>query len=320
MIVLRNLEDDLKKLPPGGLVLAMGNFDGLHLGHRAVIGRAVDIAREKQLPSAVLTFKQHPRSVLFPESPPLLLLPPEEKVRRIEQLGVDMLVHLDFTTQLASLSAEEFARQILSEKLHAKQIVVGEDFHFGKERKGTPSMLQEVGRELGFTVTFVPPVQLGKCEVSSTQIRKLLGEGKVREAAVLLNRDYEIIGRVVRGDLRGRRLGFPTANLSAYNELIPKDGVYAVWAVHEGRRYAAMANIGKRPTFPGSVPTVEIHLLGFDGELYGEELSIHFIERIRPEKAFSSEEELIAQLHRDREKALDVLENRRESDVNSDNQ
>ncbi|HEQ60813.1 MAG TPA: riboflavin biosynthesis protein RibF, partial [Firmicutes bacterium] len=170
MIILRDLQSDLEKLPSKRLVIAIGNFDGLHLGHQAVIGRAVDIARPQEYAAAVLTFRQHPRSVLCPESPPVLLLPPDEKIRRIEQLGVDVLLCLDFTPKLAQQSPEQFISQLLCKQLQVCQVVVGHNFRFGKERRGTPDLLQAKGPKLGFQVTIIPPVQIGDQIVSSTNI------------------------------------------------------------------------------------------------------------------------------------------------------
>ncbi len=307
MLVINNLAEDLRNLPPHRLVMAVGNFDGLHLGHQAVIGRAVDTARQQEYAAAVLTFKQHPRSVLQPERPPLLLLPPGEKVRRIARMGVDVLVHLDFTQELAAMSAEDFIREVLSRELKVSQIVIGKNFRFGKGRQGCPELLREEGHRLGFQVIVIPPVRIGDEEVSSSRIRQLLLEGDVRKAAILLNRDYEVVGEVVPGDGRGRLIGFPTANLKVLNELIPRDGVYAVWAVFEGKRHPAMMNLGLRPTFPGSGAALEVHLIDFAGDLYGRSLSIHFVERIREERTFAGIDALKRQLALDRSEALQIL-------------
>lgn len=308
MIVIEDLASDLGKLPPKHLVIAIGNFDGLHLGHQAVIGRAVDIARQQEYAAAVLTFRQHPRSVLFPDSPPVLLLPPEEKVRRIEQMGVEVLLNLDFTPQLAQLSPEEFIKVLLCQQLKVSQVVVGHNFRFGKDRRGTPDLLQATGPKQGFQVTVIPPVQIGNQIVSSTSIRRLLHQGRVREASIFLNREYEITGKVVPGDGRGRELGFPTANLAAEHELIPAEGVYAAWAVHEGRRHAAMVNIGKRPTFSGANEAIEVHLIDFTADLYGHALDVHFVERVRCEQTFPGADELRRQLASDRKEILALLD------------
>ena len=307
MIIINNLATDLSRLPPRHLVMAVGNFDGLHLGHQAVIGRAVDIARQQEFASAVLTFRQHPRAILNPHNPPILLLPPGEKVRRIEQMGVKVLINLDFTSKLANLSPDQFIRQVLYEDLNLSQIVIGEDFRFGKNRQGTPELLRQEGIKLGFQVTIIPPVRIGEEEVSSTHIRNLLHEGKVRQASICLNRDYEISCKVIPGDKRGRELGFPTANLQVLNELIPKEGVYAVWAVLDGKRYPGMLNIGNRPTFPNSEPAIEVHLIDYEGDLYGKVLNIHFVDWIRDEKTFPDIESLQKQLIQDQKKISDAL-------------
>ena len=315
MLLIRDLTTDLNQLPSKPMVLAVGNFDGLHLGHQAVIGRAVHIARQRGCLAAALTFRQHPRSILYPENPPEMLLPPEEKIRQIQQLGVELLVFLDFTKELAEMSAEEFIGHVLCEELHIAQIVVGENFGFGKGRRGCPAMLKEQGGSLGFQVTVIPSVRIGDQVVSSTLIRRLLLEGQVRQAGVLLNREYEIVAEVIRGDERGRQMGFPTANLKIDKQLVPFDGVYAAWVVCEGKRYAGMVNIGQRPTFAGASKSVEIHLIDFTGDLYGQSLSVHFVERIRDERLFPSHEELKKELVEDRRRVLDILQQRSSSQV-----
>jgi len=307
MLIINDIKADSMRIPRRHLVIAVGNFDGLHLGHQAVIGRAVAIARQQEYMSAVLTFRQHPRSVIEPKNRPLLLLPPEEKIRWIEQMGVEMLFHLGFTAELARMSPEEFIGHILCEELNIAQIVVGEDFRFGRNRRGTLDLLKQLGQRLGFQVTVIPPVRIGDQVVSSTAIRQLLRKGHVREASTFLNRDYEITGTVISGDSRGRLLGFPTANLEVVNELVPMEGVYAVWVVYQGRRYAGMVNIGNRPTFPGAEPSIEVHLIDFNSNLYGQLLSIHFVERVRSQKVFSGPEELRKQLGKDRKHVLEIL-------------
>jgi riboflavin kinase / FMN adenylyltransferase len=308
MRLVNNLEEDLKKLPRRPLSIAAGNFDGLHLGHQAVIGRARDIAGQQGWASAVFTFRQHPRSVLQPGKPPLLLMRPEEKIRRIERMGIEVLIHLDFTMQLAALSAEEFISHLLCEQLHMGQIVVGENYRFGKNRRGCPEMLRALGHQLGFRVATIPPVQIGGQVVSSTAIRNLLREGRVREAAVYLNHDYQITGQVVQGDKRGRQLGFPTANLKTDLELIPADGVYAARAVLGRQRWPAMVNIGRCPTFGDSpFSRMECHIIGFQGDLYGRTLTVHFVERIRDEQMFENLQALGKRLREDQKKTLEIL-------------
>lgn len=307
MIVIQDLKAELNKLPSQRLVMAVGNFDGLHLGHQAVIGRAVEVARQREYTSAVLTFQQHPRSVLQPDNPPQLLLPPGDKIRRIEQMGVEVLIHLPFTPALALLSPEEFIGHILCEELNLSQIVVGEDFRFGKDRRGTSDLLNQLGEKLNFQVIVIPPVRIGDQVVSSTFIRQLLKQGQVREASVFLNRDYEVVGKVIPGDARGRQLGFPTANLEVDNELIPREGVYAAWVVFEGKRHAGMVNIGCRPTFAGSFSLLEVHLIDLEADLYGKTLNVHFVERLRSEKAFPDAAALRRQLEEDRLQVLEIL-------------
>ncbi len=295
-----------------GAVVAIGNFDGVHLGHQAVIGEAGRLARALGAPHAVLTFEPHPRQVFRPHDPPFRLTPFRVKSRRIEALGVDLLFTLHFDLAFAARSAEDFVETVLLKGLGARHVVVGYDFVFGHQRRGTPALLEERGATLGFGVTVVDPVAAGSgVRYSSTAIRDHLVAGQPREAAALLGVPWEIEGRVERGDQRGRLIGFPTANLTLDDFLRPAAGVYAVRAgvEQEGRIewHDAVANLGRRPTFGGSDLRLEAHLFDFTGDLYGRHLRVALIEYLRPERKFAGIEDLKAQIARDADEARTVL-------------
>ncbi len=295
-----------------GAVVAIGNFDGVHLGHQAVIGEAGRLARTLGAPHAVLTFEPHPRQVFRPHDPPFRLTPFRVKSRRIEALGVDLLFTLHFDLAFAARSAEDFVETVLLKGLGARHVVVGYDFVFGHQRRGTPALLEERGAALGFGVTVVDPVAAGSgVRYSSTAIRDHLVAGQPREAAALLGVPWEIEGRVERGDQRGRLIGFPTANLTLDDFLRPAAGVYAVRACveQEGRVewHDAVANLGRRPTFGGSDLRLEAHLFDFAGDLYGRHLRVALIEYLRPERKFAGIEDLKAQIARDADEARTVL-------------
>src|SRR5690348_3806469 len=296
-----------------GAVVAIGNFDGVHLGHQAVIGEAGRIARAGGLPHAVLTFEPHPRRVFRPDDPPFRLTPFRAKSRHIEALGVDLLFTLHFDLAFARRSAAGFIEGVLVGNLGVRHAVVGYDFVFGHRRGGTPASLQARGAELGFGVTVVGPIAAqGGAVYSSTRIRELLGAGKPREAAALLGRFWEIEGRVERGDARGRSIGFPTANLMLDDYLRPAPGVYAVRAgiEEEGRTvwHDGVANLGQRPTFGGSDLRLEAHLFDFDRDLYGRHLRVAMIEYLRPERKFPGIDALKAQIAADAAQARALLQ------------
>ena len=293
-----------------GAVVAIGNFDGVHLGHRQVIERAGAIATAAPAPHAVLTFEPHPRSVLHADALPFRLTPFRAKSRLIEGLGVDLLFTLHFDLAFAQRSAEDFVAHVLVDGLGARHVVVGYDFVFGHNRRGTPALLAEEGGKHGFGVTIVDPVATpGGPVYSSTRIREHLAQGRPREAAALLGRFWEIDGRVERGDERGRTIGFPTANLLLADYLRPAAGVYAVRAAfgRNGRWWKAVANFGRRPTFGGSDLRLEAHLFDFAGDLYGKHLRVQLVDYIRPEQKFSGLEALKAQIATDAEAARQIL-------------
>ena len=287
-----------------GAVMALGNFDGVHRGHQAVIFRSAAVARAERRPHGVVTFEPHPRSLFRPEDPPFRLTPLRVKAHQLEALGVKLMVSLHFDTGFAERSAENFVTEVLHQGLGVGHVVTGYDFVFGKSRAGDAGLLQRMGGELGFGVTIVPPVASEAGAVfSATRIRELLVAGQPKEAAALLGRPWEIDGRVEHGDARGRTIGFPTANIALGDYLRPAAGVYAVRAgIERGSSiewHDAIANLGTRPTVNGTDLRLEVHLLDFAGDLYGLHLRVALIDWIRAERKFSGLDELKAQIARD---------------------
>ena len=297
----------------GGVVL-LGNFDGVHRGHQAVIGRGADLAAGNG-PLVVLTFEPHPRSFFRPDQPPFRLTPALNKVHHIEALDVDGLVVLRFDAAFSNLTADEFVRRILVDGLTARHVVVGHDFAFGNKRAGTVDTLSEMGAGLGFDVTVVEPVASADDEVySSTRIRDYLAAGKPGHAAALLGRPFEVEGPVFEGAKRGRTIGFPTANLALGDYVRPAYGVYAVLAGIERADgeawYDAIANVGKRPTVDGTHEMLEVHIFDFEEDLYGQVLRVALIEFIRPEQEFDGLDALKAQIETDCVTARRILHTR----------
>jgi riboflavin kinase/FMN adenylyltransferase len=295
-----------------GGVIAIGNFDGVHRGHRAVIEEAGRIAKAAKAPWGVMTFEPHPRSVFRPDAPPFRLTPFHLKSRLIEEMGVDFLVVLHFDLEFSRMPAEAFVADVLVHGLGARHIVSGFDFVFGHQRRGTAAFLEAEGKRAGFATTHVGEVTDETGEVvSSTRIRAFLAEGKPREAARLLGRPFEIEGRVVTGDQRGRTIGFPTANVMLDATTQPAFGVYAVRAASdEGAApvwHDAVANLGYRPTFGGTSPSLETHLFDFSGDLYGKHLRVALIEFLRPERKFDGLAQLTEQIKQDSAQARELL-------------
>jgi riboflavin kinase / FMN adenylyltransferase len=300
---------------PRGAVLAMGNFDGLHRGHAALIGAACERARTLGVPAAVLTFEPHPRSVFMPAGEPFRLTPFRVKEREIARLGVDLLFVQHFDLAFAKKSAESFVEEVLLGAVGASHIVVGHDCTFGNRRRGTTALLRAAGAERGFGVTVVEPVCGADSAVySSTHIRELLHEGRPREAAAQLGRCWEIDGRVMVGDRRGRTIGFPTVNLGLGEYLRPAFGVYAVRVSGDGaddafagRTIDGVANIGLRPTVGSPEPRLEAHLFDIDRDLYGRHLRVSLVDFIRPERKFAGLDALQAQIAEDAARARAIL-------------
>jgi riboflavin kinase/FMN adenylyltransferase len=283
----------------GPTVLAIGKFDGVHLGHQEILRLAREEATAVGGEVAALTFDPHPARLLAPETAPVLIQTEADKLAAIESEGVDAVVVLRFDRELAARSAADFARGVISADLGASHVFVGSDFRFGHQRLGDVAALEALGREHGFSVTPVPPVVVDGEAVSSTRIRKLVSEGRVAEAARLLGRPFSLTGTVVTGQGRGRTIGIPTANLVPETELSPGRGVYAAWAQHPAGESKAVVNIGKAPTFGERETVIEAHLLDFDGELSGASMRLSFEARLRGEQRFAGVDELVTQIRDD---------------------
>ncbi len=294
-----------------GASAAIGNFDGVHLGHQHVIDLARAEARALAAPLGVVTFEPHPRQYFAPKAPPFRLMGAEARANRLAKLGVDKLYELNFNASLSVLTPEQFARDVLVGGLGLSHVVVGEDFRFGAGRAGSAADLARFGAEMGFGVTVAPLLRGKLGEVSSTAIREALSEGRPRDAAAMLGHWHRIDGEVIRGDQRGRDLGFPTANMSIAGLHPPRFGVYAVEAeVLTGPfrgTYGGAASLGVRPTFGENLPNLESYLFDFEGDLYGAHISVALIEYLRPEEAFDSLDDLIAQMHADCARAREIL-------------
>lgn len=292
-----------------GATVAIGNFDGVHLGHQSVIALTAEIAAASGTPLGILTFEPHPREYFAPDADAFRLMNAEAKENRLEKLGVTHLYQLNFNAALSGLSSEEFARDVIAEGLGLKHVVIGSDFCFGKGRSGTASTMQNLGKKYGFGVTIADLIRDGSEVYSSTAIRHALSHGRPQDAARMLGHLHRIEGQVIHGDQRGRDLGFPTANLSLDGLHRPKYGVYAVTVdildgPHEGR-YQGAASIGLRPTFGVNIANLEVFIFDFSGDLYGATISVALVEFQRPEEKFDTLEALIEQMN------ADCLESRR---------
>lgn len=284
-----------------GSWLTIGAFDGVHRGHQQILQNLNRGARQAGAAVVVLTFYPHPAVVLRGLREPYYLTAPEEKARLLGELGVDVVITHPFDQDVAALSAEDFMLR-LHARLGISHLMVGHDFALGRGREGTPERLRQIGEKLGFTVDVVPPITNGGQVISSSQIRLALAEGEVQRAASLLGRMYRVPGLVIPGDGRGHSIGVPTANLEVWGErLLPKVGVYACRAQAAGKTYRAVTNIGVHPTFGNqpAAPRIETHLLDFEGNLYGQEISLEFIARLRQEQRFPSAQALVEQIHMD---------------------
>ncbi len=293
--------------PAGGTVVTIGNFDGVHLGHREIFRRVVGCARELQAVATVVTFEPHPLRLLAPPHAPPRINTPEEKVRLIRASCIDLLVILAFTRRLAALSASEFVDAILVGQLGVRHLVIGYDYAFGRNREGDAAFLAAAASRHGFTLEVIEPLRTGVEIYSSTRIRQTLQQGDVAGVVSVLGRHFTLDGRVVSGAGRGRKLGFPTANLATAKELLPREGVYAVKVRYRRKLFDAVVNLGRRPTFADAGPTLEIHLLDFSGNLYGARLRLYFVERLRDEQYFSAVAELQAAVRDDIARARTIL-------------
>lgn len=291
-------------------VVTIGNFDGVHLGHQRLFEFVKRKASEIKGKSVVVTFNPHPIKVLFENHPLKLITTVEDKLRLIEKSKIDITVLIPFTKEFAQIEAEDFVKNILLAKLNAKWIVIGYDYKFGKGRKGNYELLRQLGELYGFKVTVVKAYKKRGKILSSTAVRNALYEGNVCEAAQFLGRAYHIDGEVIKGAGRGSSvLGYPTANIKPNQEIIPKEGVYAVKVTipELSKTFKGVANIGKNPTFGNQALSYEVHILDFKGELLGKTLRLHFIARLRDEKKFNSPEELKDSIARDIERAKEIL-------------
>lgn len=292
--------DGLKEIVADGSVVTIGNFDGVHVGHQAILALVKQRAGELLVPSVVITFDPHPRKVLSAPEHLRLLLDKKQKRALLEKAGIDVLVTLKFDKSFASQTAVEFIEKWLM-KFNPKVVVVGYDFSFGRGGAGTLEILKEEGKMRGFVVEVVEASRVDGMVVSSSKIRNLIEAGEIAKANRLLGRPYSLHGPVVKGHGRGKKLGFPTANVDSSAEIIPADGVYAGEVVLNGKALPAMVNVGTNPTFEDLARTIEACILDFDRDIYGEEVEIRFLERIRSEIKFKSVEELIKQIEKDQQ-------------------
>ncbi|MFI9817496.1 bifunctional riboflavin kinase/FAD synthetase [Saccharothrix variisporea] len=297
---------------PGGwgrCVVTIGVFDGVHRGHQALIGRAVAIAREKQVPCVLMTFDPHPSEVVRPGSHPAQLTSLRRRSELVEQLGVDVFCVIPFTLEVSRMPADEFVHEVLVEQLHVAAVVVGENFTFGSKALGNVELLRRLGQRFGFVTEGADLVTDDGVTYSSTYIRACIDAGDVKAAAHALGRPHRLEGIVVRGDGRGKELGFPTANLSTTRfAAVPADGVYACWFVHsDGRRLKAAVSVGTNPTFSGRERRVEAFVLDVDEDFYGQRVALDFVERLRGMEKFDSVDELLVQMHKDVEEARGLL-------------
>ncbi|MCX6311785.1 MAG: bifunctional riboflavin kinase/FAD synthetase [Bacteroidetes bacterium] len=290
-------------------VVTTGTFDGVHLGHQQILSRLKETAKKCDGETVLLTFFPHPRMVLFPDYKPLLLNSLEEKIQLLENAGIDHLIVHPFDREFSLLSSKEFISKILVEKLHTKKLVIGYDHHFGNNREGTFEHLKKFGPIYGFDVEEIPAKEVENTSVSSTRIREALMSGNVEVAASFLGYNYQLTGTVVKGRMIGRSIDFPTANVMVndFYKLIPSDGVYAVWVKRGNEKMKGMLNIGMRPTVNGKERTIEVNILDFNGDLYGESLTLEFAKRLRDEQKFDGIESLKKQLLADREETKKIL-------------
>ncbi len=288
--------------------LTLGVFDGLHLGHQRIMQMVVERASATTTTPTVITFDPHPRSVLSPQNAPPLLQTLDQRLAAFEFLGIKQTVVIRFDQEFASIDADEFLREIVHERLQAKEVFLGKGFAFGKNRAGNIELLRKISNDLGFFADEVPEVQLRGNRISSSKIRQFLNEGKVNLARRMLGRPYGVEGQIIHGFERGRTIGFPTANLKPKNRVVPKYGVYATATLIDEVWRRSITNVGVRPTFENETePSVETYIFDFDCDLYGDSLRLRFLHRIRDERKFNSIDELKTQIKQDCEVALEYF-------------
>ena len=297
MRIVRGLKNFNERFPKP--VITLGNFDGVHRGHQAIFRKVIERARDIGGTGIAFTFEPHPLKVLAPERSPRLLNTFHGKMKLFAAAGIDIVICANFTRAFADQNPEDFAREVLHEKIGVSEVYVGYDYAFGKGREGSIESLKKMGKVYGFHVGVVEAVQLNGVVVSSSTIRDLISSGRVEEAAKLLDRFYSIDGEVVHGAHRGHTLGFPTANLRTANELLPALGVYAVVAGIDDRLFKGVASIGVRPTFDTGPVSIEVYLFEFQGELYGKQMEVSFVQRLRGEVKFPDADALVRQIRQD---------------------
>ncbi len=302
------VEEELAWLSPKkDMLLTIGVFDGVHLGHKYLISQLKEHARRQNLLSGVVTFRHHPQEVLSPQTKLPFLTDLTERTNLLKNEGVEAVITLSFTRELAQFSARQFV-SLLKRYLRMRGLVIGPDFALGQNREGNTNTLRTLGQDMNFSVTVIPPIMINGEVVSSTAIRNALADGDMKGVFNLVGRYFSLNGRVIRGAGRGLELGFPTANLDINPEqALPAQGVYATWAYIDDKAYQSMTNIGKRPTFGGSEPTVEVYLLDYHSDLYGRQLKIDFMKRLRGEKQFATAEELKKQITEDIKQGRAIL-------------
>ncbi len=294
------VEEELARLlPEKDMLLTIGVFDGVHLGHKHLISQLTEHAKEQNLLSGVVTFRQHPQEVLSPQTKLPYLTSLAEKVNLLKNEGVDVVITLSFTRELAQLNAGQFVG-LLKKYLRMRGLIIGPDFALGRNREGNANTLRTLGQDMNFSITAIPPVVANGEVVSSTAIRDALANGDIKRVIRLIGRFFSLQGRVITGTGRGSKLGFPTVNLDIdTKQAVPKEGVYATWIHIDDKAYQSVTNIGRRPTFGGNERTVETYVLDYHGNLYGAELKIDVVERLRDEKRFNTTEELRKQIAED---------------------
>lgn len=307
MITFENLTD-IHDIEP--TALALGNFDGVHLGHQVLIGAMVEKAREKGLKAAVFTFSNHPRNLLPGKTPVLNITMDGQKSEIIESLGVDYLFNIEFTHEIMTMEPERFIKELLVDRCNGKDMFCGFNYNYGFKAKGNPEFLREKGVEMGFDVWEMPPFKIHDDVVSSSLIRTLIASGQVEKCEMYMGRHYAIDGEVVVGNKLGRKLGFPTSNLVISPGMVtPPNGVYVTYCTYNGKRYPSVTNVGHKPTIGQYAKNVETHIFNFNKELYGKHISVEFLQKTRDEVKFDNVEELSEQILRDCRDAREYHEN-----------
>jgi riboflavin kinase/FMN adenylyltransferase len=291
-------------------VLTLGNFDGVHLGHQKIFNAVKEEARKIDGEAIVFTFDPHPLQVLDPQRCPPFITPFKKKLMLVEMLGIDVIIVATFDLGIANITPEAFVKQILVDKIGPKKILVGYNYYFGKDRKGNVDMLIRLGKKFDFEVKVIEALKVNDTSISSSKLRELIQDGQMEQAAQLLGRNYRLMGKVIWGSGRGKDLGFPTANLEILNGLYPKTGVYATKVIIGNRTYLGVADVGYNPTFGNNPLSVEVHILDFTQDIYGEEIQLIFFGRIRDEEVFEEPSSLVRQMKKDVDVARKILRRR----------